>query len=55
MDENRPEAAVAHDDNFIRSLYGKYGLDILDPIRYGSCWGRKKLLSYQDIITAVKE
>jgi SAM-dependent methyltransferase len=49
-----PEAAVAYDEARIRDLYQKHGLQIADPVRYGSWSGRQDFLSYQDIILASK-
>ena len=51
---NEPEAAVAFDESYIRTLYRTYGLIILDPVRYGSWCGRTTNVGYQDIIVAVK-
>lgn len=52
--EDVPESAVAYDELYIRGLYKKYGLVIIDPVYYG-CWcNRKQFLSYQDIIIAKK-
>jgi hypothetical protein len=45
---------VAFEENYIRTLYGKYGLRIMEPIHYGSWCGRRNFLSYQDIIVASK-
>ena len=50
-----PEAAVAYPEGLIRSLYSEHGLTIVDPIRYGSWPGRKRFLSYQDIVISTKE
>jgi SAM-dependent methyltransferase len=50
-----PEAAVAYPEGFIRNLYSRHALSIVDPIRYGSWPGRKDFLSYQDIVIALRE
>ena len=47
------EAAVAYNENFLLSLYKKYGLSI-KSISYGSWCGRQNFLTYQDIIVASK-
>ena len=52
IDENKPESAIAYDEDIVRSLYAKYGFDLKDPIRYGSWCGRSDFLSYQDIVLA---
>lgn len=49
------ESAIAYDIKFIREIYKKYGLTILEPIYFGYWCDREKVLSYQDIIIAVKE
>jgi len=49
-----PEETVAYDESRIRELYRKHGLNISEPIRYGSWCGRKNVLSYQDIVVASK-
>ncbi len=54
ISKSSPEDAVAYAEDYILGLYGKYGLEIANPIRYGSWCGRGRYLSYQDIIIAVK-
>lgn len=53
--EDDPEAAIAYSDDFVNSMFRKYGLKIIRPIHYGSWCGRDSFLSYQDIIVAAKE
>lgn len=53
-DADAPEAAVGFAEEFILSLYGKYDLEIKQPIHYGSWCGRESFLSYQDLILADK-
>lgn len=55
INESEPERSIAYDEDFIRGLYGKYGLRIIEPIHYGWWCGRNTFLSYQDIIVAAKE
>jgi ubiquinone/menaquinone biosynthesis C-methylase UbiE len=50
--ESIPEDAVAYAEEYIRKLYERVGLAIVDPVRYGSWCCRKNFLSYQDIIVA---
>jgi ubiquinone/menaquinone biosynthesis C-methylase UbiE len=50
-----PEVGVAYPEGTIRTLYERYGLEIEEPIRYGSWSGRKGCLDYQDIVVASKE
>jgi SAM-dependent methyltransferase len=54
IDKDTPEAAIAYEEQFIRGLCGKYGLNIKEPTYYGSWSGRKEILSYQDIIIATR-
>ena len=51
---NKPEEAVAFNEPYIRELYQKSGLCIVEPIRYGSWCGRKTDVGYQDIIVGVR-
>ena len=53
-DRGIPETAVAYDETYILELYAKYGLDVVEPIHYGSWCGRERHLNYQDIVVAVK-
>jgi SAM-dependent methyltransferase len=46
--------AIAYSEKYIRRLYDRYGLKIVEPIRYGSWCGRKKFFEFQDIIIASK-
>jgi ubiquinone/menaquinone biosynthesis C-methylase UbiE len=52
--EDTPEAATAYREDYILSLYAKYGLMMSPPIQYGSWCGRERFLSYQDITVAIK-
>jgi SAM-dependent methyltransferase len=52
--EDSPDRLVALDEGFVRGLYDRFGLEILEPIRYGRWSGRKTFTSKQDIIVAVK-
>lgn len=49
-----PEAAVAYEERYIRSLYRESELQIVEPIHYGYWCKRETSLSYQDIIIATK-
>lgn len=53
--EDMPENAVSYDEAFIRNLYEKYKLKMVDPIHYGSWSGRENFVSFQDIIVATKK
>jgi ubiquinone/menaquinone biosynthesis C-methylase UbiE len=54
VDREKPESATAYAEGWIRDCYLKRGLRIVEPIRYGSWCGRKKFLSYQDIVIGLK-
>lgn len=54
IDPDVPEDAVAFDEKYIRDLYSKYGLEIKEPIHFGSWCERQNPKSYQDIIIATK-
>lgn len=49
------ENAVSYEESYIKKLYSKCGLNIIDPIYYGSWCGRETFLGFQDIIVASKE
>ncbi len=49
-----PEAAIAYDEGVALKFLDQCGLAAEPPVRYGSWCGRKKYLSYQDIVIARK-
>lgn len=49
-----PEIAVAYYESFVRRIYKEVGLQISEPIHYGSWCKRKNFLSRQDVIVAEK-
>lgn len=53
--EEYPETAVAFEESYIRQSYQARGLEIIEPIGYGSWCGRKEWLSFQDIVVAFKK
>jgi SAM-dependent methyltransferase len=54
-DAKNPEASLAFEETYVRSLFGGLGLSIREPIHYGAWCGRTEFLSYQDIVIATKE
>jgi ubiquinone/menaquinone biosynthesis C-methylase UbiE len=55
IDENNPEAAIAYNEDFVKKLFQKYGLKIMQPIHYGYWCKRDNYLTYQDLIIATKK
>jgi SAM-dependent methyltransferase len=53
-DLTNPEGSLAFEESYVRSLFGRFGLSIREPIHYGSWCGRKEFLSYQDIVIATR-
>ncbi len=51
---HRTDFAVAYEEKFVRSLYRKVGLEILEPVHYGSWCGRQNFFSFQDVVVARK-
>lgn len=51
-DPEHVEAAVAYPEEVVRDYFRQHGLQIAEPIRYGSWCGRKDGLSFQDIVLA---
>jgi SAM-dependent methyltransferase len=47
-----PEAVVAYDERFVREAYERSGLEVDEPIRYGSWIGREGTLMNQDVVVA---
>lgn len=54
VNKDAPESAVAYAEQYIRSLYQKNDMMIIEPVYYGSWCGRGDFLSYQDIIVATR-
>jgi SAM-dependent methyltransferase len=54
IDEARPELDAAYDESFIRNLYEKHGLKIIEPIRYGSWRVGEEGFEFQDAIISLK-
>ncbi len=54
VNREMPEASTGYNETFIRSLYSKYNLEIVEPIRFGGWSGRVNFTSYQDIVCAQK-
>ncbi len=52
VDPEVPEQTVGYDERFVLSLYSRCGLEIRQPVHYGSWCGRRQYLSYQDLIVA---
>jgi SAM-dependent methyltransferase len=48
-----PEDAVAYEENYIRTLLAETGFDV-EHVQYGSWCGRRRYLSYQDIVVVRK-
>jgi ubiquinone/menaquinone biosynthesis C-methylase UbiE len=53
-DKNIPEHAVAYEESFIRKLYTKNSLILIEPIYYGNWRNGKKSQPFQDFIIAKK-
>lgn len=47
-----PAKAIAYDEDKVRALLEGSGLDIVEPLRYGTWSGRPDGLSFQDIVIA---
>ena len=53
--KNTPEAAVAFEEDQIRAVFARAGLDILGSPYFGSWSGREHYLSFQDMVLAIKK
>lgn len=54
ISQSKPESAVAYEEEYIKNLFKKNKMSIIEPVHYGSWSGRKDYLSFQDIIVAEK-
>jgi SAM-dependent methyltransferase len=52
--ESIPEDIVGFDETFVRGLYEACGLQMREPLSYGSWCGRDRFVSGQDIVVATK-
>lgn len=48
--QHRPEAAVAYDEQAVREMHDRCGLDIREPIHYGGWSGRAPHVTFQDFV-----
>jgi ubiquinone/menaquinone biosynthesis C-methylase UbiE len=55
INEAAPEEAVAYNEEYVHNLYSKFGLQIIEPVHYGSWCGRRNFLSYQDMVIASRK
>jgi len=53
-DTKLQESNIAYDEKWVTELIEKYGLQLAEPIQYGSWCGRKQYLSFQDILILTK-
>ncbi len=54
VSQEKPELAIGYDETYVTELYARCGLEIRQPIAYGSWCGRANYYSYQDQIVAFK-
>jgi len=54
VSKEKPEIAIAYEENYLRKLFPEIGLSIVEPIYYGSWRGDKKGYPDQDVIIAEK-
>lgn len=55
FNNNDPEIGLAYREDYLKKLFSKFNLKIIEPIHYGSWCGREKFLNFQDIIIAEKK
>jgi SAM-dependent methyltransferase len=53
-DPKTPEAAIAFPEAFVRGLYESRGIQVQEPLHYGSWSGRTDHMSFQDVVIAAK-
>jgi SAM-dependent methyltransferase len=49
-----PEQAIAYEEEIVRRAMAEHGLEIVEPIHYGSWSGKKTEKSYQDVVVATR-
>ena len=54
IDKEYPERAIAYSEENAMKLFETHGLEVIQPVRYGSWCKRSDFLSYQDIVVAEK-
>ncbi|HEY8506433.1 MAG TPA: class I SAM-dependent methyltransferase [Gemmataceae bacterium] len=54
VNPDRPEDAVAFEEQSVREMFRRGGLEVREPVRYGSWCGRGTFVSFQDIVIGVK-
>ncbi len=52
--DRNPELSIAYDESYVKGLFERVGLEIVEPVRYGSWCGRPDCFEYQDTIIAEK-
>ncbi len=55
LNKDVPESTIAYPEDYVESVFKKYGMKIILPIHYGAWCKRDTVLSYQDIVIAQKE
>lgn len=50
--KNMAEACIGFDEQYLKEIYSKNGLEIIQPVQYGYWCGRSDYLSAQDIVVA---
>jgi len=54
VNQDSPEEAVAYEESFMRELFRKNNLEIVEPVYYGTWSGRPDGRWYQDVLVAAK-
>lgn len=54
-DLSNPEYAIAFNEDYIKNLYDKNSISLIQPIFYGKWSGRSDFLSFQDLIVGKKK
>lgn len=54
VSRSEPEKAIAFEESYVRDLYRRSGLGIVEPLHYGLWSGRPDGLSGQDIVIALR-
>lgn len=55
VSEKDPESAIAYDEDWVIKSFKRHGLNVVQPIQYGSWCRRSDLRTSQDIVISEKE
>ena len=55
VSEEVPESVIAFPEAYVRELFQRHGLAIVEPVHFGLWCGRAQGITYQDVVVATKQ